>query len=102
VVAAAAQAANCDQLAKYDAVNPPSVKRLARSGAQLRAFAQEILDAAFQASHETYDELSARNPDFKKIWDSIRAYRADAYLWFQLPDYSFDTYMMRQQRNGKL
>ena len=28
----------------------------------------------------------------------MKAFRADQYLWFQLSEYTFDTYMMIQQR----
>jgi TRAP-type mannitol/chloroaromatic compound transport system substrate-binding protein len=43
------------------------------------------------------------SPDFKKIYDSqVRPSRRNAYLWMQLSEYSFDTFMMIQQRNGKL
>mgnify|MGYP000187334192 CR=1 FL=1 len=44
----------------------------------------------------------AENPQFKKLHDSYMGYRGDGYLWFQLSEYSFDTFMMLQQRGGKL
>lgn len=102
IVTTAAQAANCDMQAKYDALNPAAIRTLVASGAQLRPFSQEIMEAAFQASHETYAELSASNPEFKKVYDSIAAYRAESYLWFQVSEYTFDTFMMTQQRAGKI
>jgi len=30
------------------------------------------------------------------------AFRADEYLWFQLSEYTFDTFMMGQQRKKAL
>ena len=30
------------------------------------------------------------------------AFRKDAYLWAQIAEYNFDTFMMLQQRAGKL
>ena len=102
LVTAAAQAANMDMVAKYDAVNPAAIKRLVAGGAQLRPFSQEILDASFNASQQTYAEINAKNAGFKKIYDSIVAFRGEEYLWFQVADYTFDTFMMIQQRNGKI
>jgi TRAP-type mannitol/chloroaromatic compound transport system substrate-binding protein len=32
----------------------------------------------------------------------MREFRKDAYLWAQFSEYTFDTYMMTQQRNGKI
>ena len=83
--------------AKYDAKNPAALRRLVASGAQLRPFSQEIMDAAFKASNEMYDDLSAKSPDFKKLYESMRNFRNEEYLWFQVAEYSFDNYMIRSR-----
>jgi len=98
----AAQAADADMLQKYDYVNPPAIKRLVAEGAQLRPFSKEILEACFDASNKIYAEMMASNANFKKVWDSIVAFRKDYYLWDQVAEYNFDTFMMIQQRAGKL
>ena len=63
---------------------------------------QDVLSACFDKSNEVYAEIEAKNPDFKKIWDSIKAFRKDHYLYQQIAEYNFDTFMMSQQRNKKL
>jgi TRAP-type mannitol/chloroaromatic compound transport system substrate-binding protein len=98
----ACEAANCDMMANYDYKNPGALKSLVGSGAVLRPFSQEILEAAFNASMETYKEITASNPAFKKIYDSQTAFKKDAYLWAQVAEYTYDTFMMIQQRAGKL
>jgi TRAP-type mannitol/chloroaromatic compound transport system substrate-binding protein len=102
IVRAAAQAANSDMMAKYDQVNPAALRSLVAKGAQLRPFSQEILQACFEAANATYAELNQSNPKFKKIYDSVMAFRKDAFLWQQISEYTFDTFMMTQQRSGKL
>jgi TRAP-type mannitol/chloroaromatic compound transport system substrate-binding protein len=102
LVRTAAQATDADMLQKYDYVNPPAVKRLVANGAQLRPFSPEILDACFTAANEVYAEIMASNAPFKKIWESLTAFRKDHYLWAQVAEYNYDTFMMIQQRNGKL
>jgi TRAP-type mannitol/chloroaromatic compound transport system substrate-binding protein len=102
VVTAAAQAANCDMLAKYDYVNPTAIRSLYGKGAQLRPFSPEIMNASWEAAQATYAELTASNAKFKKIYDSMMAYRKDAFLWEQIADFTYDAFMMSQQRNGKL
>lgn len=102
IVRAAAQAANLDMMANYDYANPAALRSLVSRGTQLRPFSQDILQAAFEAAQSTYAELSASNAKFKKVYDSIAAFRKEAYLWAQLSEYSFDTFMMTQQRAGKL
>jgi TRAP-type mannitol/chloroaromatic compound transport system substrate-binding protein len=81
--------------AKYDAVNPPALKRLVAAGTKLHAFPPIVMDACYKASKEVFDEDSAKNPDFKKIYDSMVAFRSDQYLWWQVAEYSFDTYQIR-------
>jgi TRAP-type mannitol/chloroaromatic compound transport system substrate-binding protein len=72
------------------------------NGTQLRLFSREILSACFDAANATYAEINAVNPTFKKIYEDQVAFRRDSYLWLQLAEYSFDTFMMVQQRSGKL
>jgi TRAP-type mannitol/chloroaromatic compound transport system substrate-binding protein len=99
--AAAAQAHNY-MVGRYDALNPVALKKLFATGTQLRPFSESILDACFKAANEVYAEISAKNEDFKKLWDSVKAFRADQYLWLQLADNTYDNYMMIQQRKKTL
>ncbi|APH73826.1 TRAP transporter substrate-binding protein [Aquibium oceanicum] len=98
----AAQAENSNMLQKYDYLNPDALKRLVANGTQLRPFSQEILSACFDASLGIYDELTGSNPTFKKIWDSITEFRGKHFLYQQVAEYNYDTFMMVQQRAGKL
>jgi TRAP-type mannitol/chloroaromatic compound transport system substrate-binding protein len=61
--------------AKYDARNASAIKRLAAAGAQLRPFSVEILDAAFKATNDYFAETAAKNATFKKLNDSMTAFR---------------------------
>ena len=98
----ACEAANGNMMASYDYKNPAALKSLVANGAQLRPFSHEILEACFNASKETYDEINASNPAFKKIYDSQTAFKKDAYVWAQVSELTFDTFMMVQQRNNRL
>ena len=89
-------------LQMYDHLNPIALKELVAAGAQLRPFSAEILDACYKAAGEVYAEMEASNPAFKKIWDSLKVARADWYLYNQTAEYTYDTFMMIQQRNGTL
>ena len=81
--------------AKYDAVNPPALKRLIAAGTKLHAFPPVVMDASYKAATELYAETTAANPDFKKVYDSMVAFRGDQYLWWQVAEYSFDTFQIR-------
>ena len=85
---------------KYDASNPAALKRLVAGGAKLHPFSQPVMDACYKAALEVYAETSAKNADFKKVYDHMLAFRNDQYLWWQVAEYSFDTYMIRARSRG--
>jgi TRAP-type mannitol/chloroaromatic compound transport system substrate-binding protein len=96
-VATAASHANLEMTAKYDARNPAAIRRLVSQGVELRPFNTETLDGCFKAAMETYAEISKQNAAFKKIYDSIAAFRGEAYLWHQIAEYTYDSYMIRSR-----
>src|SRR6202035_5297574 len=97
VVTAAASMANEWMQARYDAANPAALKRLVAGGAQLRPFSQPIMDASLRAALDLYSEVSAANPDFKKVWEALLAFRNDQYLWWQVAELTYDTYLVRNR-----
>jgi TRAP-type mannitol/chloroaromatic compound transport system substrate-binding protein len=100
IVRTASANANIWMQSKYDAVNPGALKRLVASGTQLRPFSPAIMDACYKSAAETYAEISAKNPDFKKVHDHMMAFRGDQYLWWQVAEYGYDTYMIRARSRG--
>jgi TRAP-type mannitol/chloroaromatic compound transport system substrate-binding protein len=80
---------------KYDASNAAALKRLVAQGAQLQPFSPEVMDACYKAAQELYAEINAKNPAFKKIYDSYTSFMSDGYLWHQVADYTMDSYMIR-------
>ena len=87
---------------KYDASNPAALRRLVAGGAELRPFPRSVLDPCFNEAYKYYDELSAKDPKFKKIYDSLKAFRADQNLWFRVAENTFDNFMARQSAANKL
>jgi TRAP-type mannitol/chloroaromatic compound transport system substrate-binding protein len=85
-------------LGKYDHGNPAALKRLIAGGALLRAFPNDIMEASFRAANEIYAELAQTRPTFKRLYDSVMAFRGDSYQWLQVTELGFDTFMMRHSR----
>jgi TRAP-type mannitol/chloroaromatic compound transport system substrate-binding protein len=100
VIQQASHVANTWMTAKYDAANPGALKRLIAGGAQLRPFSQPVMEACYKAANEVYLETSAANSEFKKVYDSLLPFRNDQYLWWQVAEYSFDTFMIRARARG--
>ena len=99
-VAAAASVTGADMLARYDAANPAALRRLVIGGAQLRPFPQEVLEAAYKATNDTLREIGDTNPRFRKQLDALIAFRNEQYLWWQVGEYTFDNFLIRQRAKG--
>jgi TRAP-type mannitol/chloroaromatic compound transport system substrate-binding protein len=97
VVRTASEMANTWMQSKYDAVNPAALRRLLAGGAKLMPFSTPVLEACLSAALELYHEVSAANPAFKKVYESMIAFRGDQYLWWQVAEYSNDTFLIRNR-----
>ena len=93
IVSAASAYAHVDMQAKYDARNSTALKQLVAGGTKLFRFPKDLMDGAFKASMDTYSELSAKNPAWKKVYEDYSAFRRDANLWFRFTEAAFDDYM---------
>jgi TRAP-type mannitol/chloroaromatic compound transport system substrate-binding protein len=97
ILTTAAAYANAEETAKYDARNPGALRKLLANGTELRAFSQPIMEACLKASNEVNAETAATNADFKKVLTSMQAFRNEGYFWWQVAEYSYDTFMIRSR-----
>jgi TRAP-type mannitol/chloroaromatic compound transport system substrate-binding protein len=95
---AAAYEANLDMMALYDFKNPTALRSLVGHGVKLHAFSSEIMQAAFKAAHELYDEESGKNPAFKKIYEPWRKFRDELNLWHSVAEQTYSTFVLAQRR----
>ena len=100
--AAACEDAGGWMTAKYDADNPKALRELVGGGTKLLPFSQAIMDASFAAADQVYAETTAKNAEFKKVYDSMVAFRKEEVLWFRVVENTFDNYMARQSAAGKV
>ena len=83
--------------ARYDNLNPGALKQLVGAGAKLRPFPGDVMNAAFKESMALYEELNAKNENWKKIYADYSKYRADQNLWFRFTEATFDRFMQAQK-----
>jgi TRAP-type mannitol/chloroaromatic compound transport system substrate-binding protein len=83
--------------AKYDVKNPHSLKQLVAAGAKLRPFPTDVMAEAFKQSMSLYQELSARNENWRKVYADYSRFRADQNLWFRFAESTFDRFMQAQK-----
>ncbi|MFA7290797.1 MAG: TRAP transporter substrate-binding protein [Rhodocyclaceae bacterium] len=85
--------AHTEMMAQYDAKNPTALKQLVAGGAQLRPFPKDVMDACYKAAIELFAETSAKNPDFKKVYDDFKKFKDDQNMWFRIAEGSYSNYM---------
>ncbi len=87
--------------ARYDAQNPAAIKQLVANGAQLRPFSPRSWRPATRRHRKSTPRPRRQNADFKKLYDRTVAFRAEQYLWWQVAEYSFDSFMIRARAQGR-
>jgi TRAP-type mannitol/chloroaromatic compound transport system substrate-binding protein len=97
IITAASGYTHVDMQAKYDARNPEALKQLVASGAKLRPFPNDMMTEAFKISMQLYDELSAKNAHWRKVYADYARFRADQNLWFRFTEATFDRFMQSQR-----
>jgi TRAP-type mannitol/chloroaromatic compound transport system substrate-binding protein len=102
IVRAACAEANTWMTTKYDAQNPKALRELVAGGTKLAPFSAAIMEASFNAANEVYAETNAKNPAFKKVYDSMTAFRKEEVLWFRVAEDTFDNFMARQSAANKI
>jgi TRAP-type mannitol/chloroaromatic compound transport system substrate-binding protein len=102
VIEAGCSVAKGWMLSKYDAENPKALRELVASGTKLMPFPAPVMEGCFKAANEVWADISAKNPRFKKVYDSWRAFRNEEILWFRVCESGFDSFMARMSAADKL
>ncbi|MGO3890629.1 MAG: TRAP transporter substrate-binding protein [Paenalcaligenes sp.] len=93
IIAICARAASGKMLTTYDTQGPGALRRLIASGAILKAFPRDVMDASFEASQVVYKEFCDQNAGFKKIYDNYMAFRDELVPWFRVAEGAYDNYL---------
>lgn len=96
----AAAEANQWSTAKYDVGNPTALRQLVAGGALLRAFPKPVMQASYKAAEELYQELSDKNPAFKKLYVPWKKFRDEQLVWSQFCEAPFDSFMASTIKRG--
>ena len=97
IVESASAYAHIEMQAKYDVKNPHALKQLVAAGAKLRPFPNDVMAEAFKQSMALYQELSARNVNWRRVYADYSRFRADQNLWFRFAESTFDRFMQAQK-----
>jgi TRAP-type mannitol/chloroaromatic compound transport system substrate-binding protein len=83
-----------------DVINSDGLRKLIAAGAKLRTFPKEIMDAAYDASFKTFDELAAKSPAFAKIYPAWKAHLETKELYYRVGDNTYENYIFARRVRG--
>ena len=95
---AAAYEANVTMMAEYDHKNPAALRSLVQQGVKLKRYSNEILEAAYKAAVDLYNDESAKNPAFKKIYTEYLKYQKTQNQWFSVAELGMDSFLQQHIR----
>jgi len=97
IVESACAETNVEMCARYDAKNPLALRQLLASGTQLRPFPKEVMEVCYKAAMEYYAETSAKNPEFKKVYDDYKKFTDEQNSWFRVAEGSYSNFMFSRK-----
>jgi TRAP-type mannitol/chloroaromatic compound transport system substrate-binding protein len=93
IIKTASHETNIVMLSRYEAANDAALKSLIAGGTQLRSYSSEIMDAAYAAAMELYEEFSASDADFKTIYDNWSTFRTSIFDWNKANEFAFTSFV---------
>jgi TRAP-type mannitol/chloroaromatic compound transport system substrate-binding protein len=87
-------------VAHYDTINSAGLRNIVAAGARVRFFSQQIMDAAYDASFQLFEELRTRSPDFARIYPVWKKFLDENELYFRVGDSSYDNYIFNKRVRG--
>jgi len=105
ILEAACAEANVWCVAQYDVVNAQALRRLVAAGAVLHPFPRDIMEAGYKIAFDMYDEIAAKNANFKKLYEAWKKSRDESYTWSRVAENPFENLVYSlsaraQQRKG--
>lgn len=96
IVTYAARAMSQDMLDSYTAHNSRALKELVdNQGVQVRKLPDEVLRHIYKIAQQVYAEQAAKDPQFKKVYDSYSAFMKDSAAYQKISEQTY--YEVREQ-----
>ncbi|MBB5014215.1 TRAP transporter substrate-binding protein [Rehaibacterium terrae] len=90
IVETCCRAVNDAMLAEYTARNQQALDQLVREhNVQLRRLPDDVIAALRRASEETLEAMAAADPFVRRVYDSQRAFRAQAQAWHAISEEAY-------------
>lgn len=97
IVTYATRAMSQDMLDSYTAHNSRALKELVeKQGVQIRKLPDEVLKRFYEISQQVYEQQAARDPQFKKVYESYKVFLDDSAAYQKISEQTY--YDVREQQ----
>ena len=93
--------ANLTMLSRYDTLNGSALQRLIKSGTELVAYEDKILQAAEEASFQLYADISAKDQGFRQLFTKWQKFRNEVSSWNKVNEFSFSRFAYTQRKTSR-
>ena len=93
---AAAAETHLNIMARYDSLNPGAMRSLLDQGVDLRRFPDELMAAAQTAALDLYEELSAGDATYNRIYTAWREFQENSNRWFSASELGYTSFAFSQ------
>jgi len=80
---------------RYDAKNPPALRRILEAGVTTRAFPDDLMNGARDAAQQMLEDDAAKDPAYRKILDHWSAFRKDSFAWFGQAELAYHAFSFK-------
>lgn len=85
-----AMANNLWSYSQFETLNLKALHELQeKHGISAKAFPADVLAELKKMTHETLDEEAAKDPEFKRVYEAYKAFRADNDAWNAISDHAY-------------
>ncbi|ACE83087.1 TRAP transporter substrate-binding protein [Cellvibrio japonicus] len=99
IVTWGARAVNQDMLDSYTTNNSRALKSLEEKGVQVRRLPDEVLKRYYEIAQQVYAAQAAKDPLFKKVYDSYKAFMKDASPYQKISEQTY--YEVREKLSAE-
>lgn len=99
IVTYAARVINQDMYDSYTAHNARALKELKEKGVEVRRLPDEVLEKLYEMSFKAYDEQAARDPQFKKVYESYMKFLDEVSPYQEISEQTY--YRVRESLREK-
>ncbi len=89
IVETAAKAVNQDMLDEYTAANHKALQQIKAAGTQIQPLPADVLARFKVLSEQVLQELAAKDPQAKRVYESFNAYRASVVPYYEIAEKAY-------------